>query len=130
MIRANEYSIRDSRIHREMTLRHIGRFEMPSITEADLERAYQEGRRIGLATAALALSVVAFLNLLGLEKSLLAAVLAVVALRGAGSATPRIIRLSRAALGVAALHVVTIVVVIVFYHDQLLRLLQLLHKLS
>ena len=43
---------------------------------------YEDGRRAGLAVAAFALAITAFVNLLGLEKSLLAGVLAILALQG------------------------------------------------
>lgn len=45
-------------------------------TPQTIDAAYQRGRRVGLATAALALTIVSFLNLLGTEKSILAAALA------------------------------------------------------
>ncbi len=91
-----------------------------------VHNAFQEGRRIGLATAALALGVVSFLNLLGLEKSILAIVLALLAMQGAEPVTAAF-RRGRTALMVSAVHVLTIVVVLVLFHD---KLLQLLHKLS
>ena len=94
-----------------------------------LQAAFQEGRSIGLATGALALSVVAFLNLLGLEKSILAAVLAILALRSV-AAGKGAIRRGQAALVLAAVHWVTMVVVIALFHDKLLQLVHLLHKLG
>ena len=45
-----------------------------------VDAAYQSGRRVGLATAAVALGFVSFLNLLGMEKSILALVLAILAM--------------------------------------------------
>jgi len=94
-----------------------------------VQLAYQEGRRLGLATAALALSAVAFVNLLGFEKSILAGVLAILSLEGAAPAA-RILRRGRAALAIAAVHVVTIVAVLVLFHDKLRDLIHLLQKLS
>ena len=91
--------------------------------------AYERGRRIGLATGALALSVVAFVNLLGLEKSILAVILALLALRGSASAVEGAPR-ARAALIIAVLHIVTIAAVLVIFHDKLLQLLHLLEKLG
>ena len=94
-----------------------------------MQAAYDEGRRAGLAAAALALSIVAFVNLLGMEKSILAAVLALVALRGAipGAALRR---RARVALAFALVHVITVVTLVVHFRDKFGELLRLLHKLS
>ena len=51
----------------------------------DVALAREDGRRQGLAIAALALALVSFLNLLGGEKSVLAIVLAVSAMSGSVS---------------------------------------------
>ena len=93
------------------------------------DAAYRRGRRAGLATAALALSIVAFFNLLGLEKTILAVVLAVLALRG-GAPLSEVNRKVQVALLIAALHLLTIVIVLTVFHDKLLQLLQLLEKLG
>ncbi len=90
---------------------------------------FDAGRRYGLATAALALSVVSFLNLLGMEKSMLALVLAVIAMRGA-EPIGILMRRSRVAIGIAVLHVLTISVVLVIFHEKFAELLTLLHELS
>jgi hypothetical protein len=91
--------------------------------------AYLEGRRLGLATAALAVSVVAFVNLLGVEKSVLAAVLAVLSLQGAQPLS-RVLRRSRTALIIAAAHAVTILAILLLFHEKLMQLVQLLQKLG
>jgi len=94
-----------------------------------VQTAYRDGRRIGLATGALALSVVSFVNMFGFEKSVLAIVLAILAMQGTeplGIA----IRRGRTALVLASAHVITIVVVLVMFRDKLVELLNLLHKLS
>ncbi len=91
--------------------------------------AYQRGRRMGLATGALALSVVAFVNLLGLEKSILAGVLALLALRGAAPAVD-VIRRGRVALAIAVIHILTVAAVLIVFHDKLLQLLHLLQRLG
>lgn len=103
----------------------------PSLAPAfdSVVAAYQEGRRIGLATAALALSLVAYINLLGIEKSVLAGVLAFLALRGAGTGSQPL-RRGRVALVIAALHVVFLVAVLSIFHDKLLQLVPLLQKLG
>lgn len=91
--------------------------------------AYQRGRRMGLATGALALSVVAFVNLLGVEKSALACVLAGLALKGAAPAAD-VIRRGRSALAIAVIHIITIGFVLLMFHDKLLQLIHLLQKLG
>lgn len=91
--------------------------------------AYQRGRRMGLATGALALSVVAFVNLLGMEKSILAGVLALLALQGAAPAAD-LIRRGRIALAIAVVHILTVIFMLVVFHDKLLQLLHLLQKLG
>jgi hypothetical protein len=94
-----------------------------------INTAYQDGRRFGLATGALALSIVAFLNMFGMEKSILAIVLALLALQGAEPMSAAF-RRSRTALVVAGAHIITIVVVLVLFHDKITSaLLQLLQKL-
>ena len=95
---------------------------------ADLAQAHEDGRRQGLAIAALALGMVSFLSLLGAEKSILAAVLAVSAMSGSGSRLVR--QRSLIAIGLALLHLVTIGVVLVFFWDEFGQLIQLLNKLS
>ncbi len=103
---------------------------MSTMPQTDpLDAAFQRGRCMGLATGALALSVVAFVNLLGMEKSILAGVLALLALRGAVPAAG-FIRRGRIALAIAAIHILTVVVVLVVLHDKLLQLLHLLQKLG
>jgi hypothetical protein len=92
-------------------------------------QAFQEGRRLGLATAALALSIVGFVNLLGVEKPILAGVLALMALRG-GTSSRAIASRCRTALVLAALYIVTIAAVCVIFGQKLMQLLQLLQKLG
>lgn len=91
--------------------------------------AYEEGRRTGLATAALALSIVAYINLLGVEKSLLAIVLAVLALRGTERARTAL-RRGRAALVIGVVHVVIFVAALAVFHRQLGQLMHLLQQLG
>jgi hypothetical protein len=92
------------------------------------QAALLQGRREGLATAALAAGCVAFINLLGAEKALLAMTLAGLALGGlpAGSARGRAL----AALGLSAVYIATLVTVLIFYHDKLAHLLRLLKDLG
>lgn len=94
-----------------------------------VEAAYDDGRRAGLATAALALSITAFINLLGVEKSLLAIVLAVLALQGTERARTAL-RRGRAALAIGIVHVVIFVTALVAFHRQLAQLIHLVLKIG
>jgi hypothetical protein len=103
---------------------------MPENTQADaIHSAHKDGYRLGLATAALALSAVAFINMLGIEKSVLAAVLALLAMQGA-KPLDQLLRRGKAALAISALYAVTIVTVLILYHQQLSELLHLMQKLG
>jgi hypothetical protein len=91
--------------------------------------AYEAGRRAGLATAALALSIAAFINLLSLEKSVLAIVLGFLALKGARHRRAEH-RFARAAIVIGAVHVVTLVTVLIVFHDRLAELIRLLRQIG
>jgi hypothetical protein len=101
----------------------------PSASQDQLARAFDAGRRAGLATAALALSLVCFFSLLGAEKALLAIALGVLARRGSrpGSAGRR---LATAAIGVATAFLVSIALVLVMFWDELRGLVVYLRQLS
>ena len=102
--------------------------ELPNASAAQIA-AYQDGKRAGLAIAALALAVVAFINLLNLEKSLLAIVLAILSLQGA--ATYGVARKwARAALVIAIAHIVLLTVLVTLYRSVFIELFRLLQKLS
>jgi uncharacterized membrane protein len=90
--------------------------------------ARESGRREGLAIAALSVALISFLNLLSAEKSILAIVLAVMAMSGSASRSVR--RRSSIAIGLAILQIVTIIVVLVLFQDELGQLIEALHKLS
>jgi hypothetical protein len=100
-----------------------------SPTQEPIAEAFDAGRRAGLAVAAVALGMVTFLSLLGLEKAGLAIILGVLALRGrsAGVATRR---LAMAAIGLGTLFVVTVAILLAVYWDRLARFLVELQKLS
>jgi hypothetical protein len=103
---------------------------MPEQSEtATIQSAHKDGYRLGLATAALAMSAVAFVNMLGIEKSVLAAVLALLAMQGA-KPLDQLLRRGKAALLLSALYAVTIVTVLVLYHEKLSELIQLMQKLG
>lgn len=103
----------------------------PSNTQdphSDLAQARNDGRCQGLAIAALATSLVAYLNLLGAEKSILAIVLATIAMTGSASRLVR--RRSLIAIGLAAIHIATVVAVLVIFRDELAELVRLLSTLG
>lgn len=101
--------------------------DMASINESsDSRAAYALGRKHGLATAALALSLISFVNLIGAEKGLLALVLGIIALSGGQATRSR----ARIAIGLAVLQLCTILVVILLFRDQIAQLLALLSKLG
>ena len=99
--------------------------EEPSRAE---ETAYRKGWRTGLALGAIAIAATAFINLLSIEKSILAVVLALIAIRGAGADQAG--RRGRVALAIAAVHLVAVAAFLVAFHDKLGRLLHLLQSLS
>jgi hypothetical protein len=107
-------------------------FNAMSATDRAMDEAmaaYGAGRRVGFGISALALSLVAFLSLLGAEKAILAVVLGVLAVRGGRSdATAR--KLGAAAIGIAVAFLATLVVVLVLYWDRLAELVELLNRLS
>jgi hypothetical protein len=91
--------------------------------------AYQDGKRAGLAIAALGLAIVAYINLLNIEKSLPAIVLAGLALRGAATyGFAR--RWGQSALVIAAAHLILLAVLVSVYHNVFVQLFRLLQKLS
>ena len=94
-----------------------------------LADAYSQGRRAGLATAALAASGVAFLSLLGIEKAALALTLGILALRQARPASAAR-RLALMAIVIAAVYVVSFFTLLWLYRDELAQLIRLLHQLG
>ncbi len=99
------------------------------ITRDELSDAFRAGRRVGFGISALVLSLVSFLTLLGAEKAILAIILGVVAIRGSGQAALAR-RLGIIAICLGALFLLTLVVVLVVYQDQLRQFIETLQKLS
>jgi len=99
------------------------------MSEDSNTQAFREGRQAGLAVAAVAMSAIAFVSLLGLEKAILAAALALLARRGtvAGSHSRRLARL---ALAIAILYALTFVAVMALYHEKLAELIRLLQHMG
>lgn len=101
---------------------------MTQMVRTEVAQARDEGRREALALTALAVSLVSFLNLLGAEKSILAIVLAILAIKGGG--IPAVRQRASLAIGFAALHICTVLVVIVLFQEELGELVDLLRKLA
>jgi hypothetical protein len=103
------------------------------VSDESIAAAYDRGRRVGLATAALALSVVAYINLFGIEKSLLAIALGVAAIKGVTLSNAARTR-TLMAFALASVHAITVIVIAVVYADKLAdfarRVLELYHSLS
>ena len=102
---------------------------MPIANETPAETAAAaRGRTQAYATAAVVAGCVAFINLLGAEKALLAIVLGALALRGPLQRAAR----TRAwvAIGLGALQLVTLIAVLLIFHDKVARLILLLKDLG
>ena len=93
------------------------------------KEAFREGKRVGLAIAAVAASAVAFVSLLGIEKAILAITLAILAIRGTAPRS-RVRRLASVALGIAMVYVLTFVVVMALFREKLYELIHLLQQMS
>ncbi len=103
--------------------------EKESAPPDPIRDAYRDGKRTGLAIAALATSAVAFVSMLGIEKGILAFVLAVLGLRGAKPGSPAR-RLSLGAILVCGVYVLTVVVVFILFREKLAELFRLRQKLG
>lgn len=87
-----------------------------------------QGRREGLATSALAMGLISFINLLGVEKGLLALVLGLLALQGSIAAKLR--RRAQIAVGLAILQFATIAFIIYHFYTHFYQLVRLLKQLG
>jgi hypothetical protein len=95
-----------------------------------IQDAFRSGRNAGLSIAALAMSVVAFINVLGMEKSLLALTLALLALRGS-LPTDRSVKVrGRVAVGLAVCHLLVVLAVLILFQDRLTDILHVLQSLG
>ena len=95
------------------------------------EGAFVLGQRYTLATLALGLALLSFLNVAGLEKAILAIVLGVRAIRSTPEPALEQRRgWARVGIGLAAAHVVLVVTVILLNLDRLSQLLKALRALS
>ena len=99
------------------------------LSKGQNSEAFRLGRSTGLGIAALALSVVSFLSLLGAEKAILAIVLGALAARGsAPAALAR--RFGIAAICIGTVFLLTLALVLAVYWGKVIELIQLLQKLS
>jgi hypothetical protein len=95
------------------------------------ESAFVLGQRYTLASLAVGLAFLSFLNLGGLEKSVLAIVLGLKALKGTPPPALEQRRgWARLAIGLAAAHVVLLVTLILFNLDRLSKVLDALRTMS
>jgi hypothetical protein len=95
------------------------------------ESAFVLGQRYTLATLALAVGLLSFLNVAGMEKAVLAIVLGLKALRPTPEpALERRRGWARVGIGLGVVHVVLVVTVILLNLDRLSRLLEALRALS
>jgi hypothetical protein len=95
------------------------------------DSAFVLGQRYTLATLALGLALLSFLNLAGLEKAILAIVLGLRALRpNPEPALEQRRGWARLGIGLAVAHVVLVVTVILLNLDRLSRLLDALRAVS
>jgi hypothetical protein len=95
------------------------------------ESAFVLGQRYTLATLALGLALLSFLNLAGLEKAILAIVLGLKAIRPTPEPALEQRRgWARLGIGLAAIHVVLVVTVVLLNLDRLSRLLDALRAMG
>jgi hypothetical protein len=95
------------------------------------ESAFVLGQRYTLATLALGLALLSFLNLAGLEKAILAIVLGLKAIKPTPEPALEQRRgWARLGIGLAAIHVVLVVTVVLLNLDRLSRLLDALRAMG
>ncbi|HEX7778583.1 MAG TPA: hypothetical protein VF424_05060 [Vicinamibacterales bacterium] len=95
------------------------------------ESAFVLGQRYTLATLALGLALLSFLNLAGLEKAIFAIVLGVKALRPTPEpALEQRRSWARVGIGLAAVHVVLVVTIVLLNLDRLSKLIDALRAMS
>jgi hypothetical protein len=99
------------------------------MTSAD--SAFVLGQRYTLATMALVLALLSFLNLAGMEKAIAAMIVAYIALKG--SPPPALEERrgwARFAVGLATAHIVLVISVILLNLDRLAKLYEVLRAMS
>jgi hypothetical protein len=95
------------------------------------ESAFVLGQRYTLATLALGLALLSFLNVAGLEKAIFAIVLGLKALRSTPQpALEQRRSWARVGIGLAAAHVVLVVTIVLLNLDRLSKLIDALRAMS
>jgi hypothetical protein len=95
------------------------------------ESAFVLGQRYTLATVALGLALLSFLNLAGMEKAILAIVLGVKALKSVPAPALEQRRgLARIGIGLGAAHIVLVLTIILLNLDRLGTLVETLRAMS
>ena len=98
---------------------------------ASADSAFVLGQRYTLATMALVLALLSFLNLAGMEKAIAAMIVAYVALKG--SPPPALEQRrgwARFAVGLAVTHIILVFAVILLNLDRLAKLYEVLRAMS
>ncbi|NKB98080.1 MAG: hypothetical protein GKR90_06230 [Pseudomonadales bacterium] len=103
---------------------------MADQTSQNFNAAFAAGRVAGLAVAALTISIVAFVQLLGAEKAIVGLVLGTLAYRGASDASPQGRRLAIAAIAVSLVYLLVMITVVLFAGEDLLDALKALDQAS
>lgn len=91
-------------------------------------QALRRGRGEGFAIAAVALGVLSFIQMLGMEKALLAILLGLLALRSA--VTPRSRRQGWTAIALGAAYLAVTITTLIVFRDRLGELIRLLQSLG
>ena len=98
---------------------------------ASAESAFVLGQRYTLATMALVLALLSFLNLAGMEKAIVAMIFAFMALKGSPAPALEERRgWARFAVGLAVAHIVLVITVILLNLDRLAKLYEVLRAMS
>lgn len=103
---------------------------MTDLTEQKDNEAFAAGRAAGLAIAAVTIALVSYINLLGVEKSLLGISFAVIAYRGATNVGTQTHRLAVSAVVVSAIYLLALGCILVFAGDDLRNLIEAVDKVS
>ena len=97
--------------------------------ETERNASWEAGKRAGLGIAALVIGLVSFLSLLGAEKAIVAIALGAIAMRGQDPGSPAR-RLGIIAIVLGCLFLVTAIVVLAVFREQLGDLLSALQRIS
>ncbi len=86
------------------------------------------GQKLAFAAASLTLGICSFISLLGMEKAILAIVFGVLAMRNGKSLRVGRLGLARFGLALGILHIVLIIVLLVVFREELMRVLEYLER--